>query len=141
MLDGDAGTATGGTGGNRPAAGGVGGRGRRWAAGVAPVRPGAGCACGALADLPDRSAVARLEAIGPEAVRARAEARLRLGRAQDVVPEPREMTAVHPCDEPLRVPPAAELLAALVDKPPVVAAPGAQGGSTGMRGSDTASGR
>jgi predicted ATPase/DNA-binding SARP family transcriptional activator len=55
----------------------------------------------ALADLPDRSAAARPEAARLEATRARAEARLRLGRAQDVVPELRELTAVHPYDEPL----------------------------------------
>ncbi|MEV5356928.1 BTAD domain-containing putative transcriptional regulator [Streptomyces sp. NPDC052693] len=55
----------------------------------------------ALADLPDRSAAARPEAARLEATRARAEARLRLGRAGDVVPELRELTAVHPYDEPL----------------------------------------
>ncbi|MFJ7340492.1 BTAD domain-containing putative transcriptional regulator [Streptomyces sp. NPDC101110] len=55
----------------------------------------------ALVDLPDRSAAARPEARRLEATRARAEARLRLGRAQDVVPELRELTAVHPYDEPL----------------------------------------
>ncbi|MEU2267110.1 BTAD domain-containing putative transcriptional regulator [Streptomyces olindensis] len=56
----------------------------------------------ALADLPDRSAATRPEATRLEAIRARAEARLRLGRAQDVVPELRELTVVHPYDEPLR---------------------------------------
>ncbi|MFC9506694.1 BTAD domain-containing putative transcriptional regulator [Streptomyces sp. NPDC057002] len=55
----------------------------------------------ALADLPDRSAATRPEATRLEAARARAEARLRLGRALDVVPELRELTAVHPYDEPL----------------------------------------
>ncbi|MEU4486512.1 BTAD domain-containing putative transcriptional regulator [Streptomyces purpurascens] len=55
----------------------------------------------ALADLTDRSAATRPEATHLEAARARAEARLRLGRAQDVVPELRELTAVHPYDEPL----------------------------------------
>ncbi len=55
----------------------------------------------ALADLPDRSAATRPEATRLEATRARAEARLRLGRALDVVPELRELTAVHPYDEPL----------------------------------------
>ncbi|MBR8642433.1 winged helix-turn-helix domain-containing protein [Streptomyces tuirus] len=55
----------------------------------------------ALADLPDRAAATRPEATRLEATRARAEARLRLGRARDVVPELRELTAVHPYDEPL----------------------------------------
>ncbi|MEU3890567.1 BTAD domain-containing putative transcriptional regulator [Streptomyces sp. NPDC029041] len=55
----------------------------------------------ALADLPDRSAATRPEARRLEATRARAEARLRLGRALDVVPELRELTAAHPYDEPL----------------------------------------
>ncbi|GAB2873753.1 BTAD domain-containing putative transcriptional regulator [Streptomyces deserti] len=56
----------------------------------------------ALADLPDRTAAAtRPEALRLEAVRARTEARLRLGRAADVVPELRELTAAHPYDEPL----------------------------------------
>ncbi|MGC4979013.1 BTAD domain-containing putative transcriptional regulator [Streptomyces sp. DT199] len=55
----------------------------------------------ALADLPDRSAATRPEAMRLEATRARAEARLRLGRGPDVVPELRELTAVHPYDEPL----------------------------------------
>ncbi|MFG3723699.1 BTAD domain-containing putative transcriptional regulator [Streptomyces massasporeus] len=55
----------------------------------------------ALADLPDRSAATRPEAMRLEAIRARAEARLRLGRGPDVVPELRELTAVHPYDEPL----------------------------------------
>ncbi|MFG2606943.1 BTAD domain-containing putative transcriptional regulator [Streptomyces sp. NPDC048514] len=55
----------------------------------------------ALTDLPDRTAAARPEALRLEATRARADAALRLGRAQDVVPELRELTAVHPYDEPL----------------------------------------
>ncbi|GGS97849.1 AfsR/SARP family transcriptional regulator [Streptomyces violaceus] len=55
----------------------------------------------ALADLTDRSAATRPEATRLEAARARAEARLRLGRARAVVPELRELTAVHPYDEPL----------------------------------------
>ncbi|GGX15010.1 AfsR/SARP family transcriptional regulator [Streptomyces lomondensis] len=55
----------------------------------------------ALADLPDRSAATRPEATRLEATRARAEARLRLGRAPDVVPELRELTVAHPYDEPL----------------------------------------
>ncbi|MFJ8054539.1 BTAD domain-containing putative transcriptional regulator [Streptomyces luteogriseus] len=57
----------------------------------------------ALADLPDRSAATRPEAMRLEATRAGAEARLRLGRGRDVVPELRELTAVHPYDEPLHV--------------------------------------
>ncbi|MFD4557791.1 BTAD domain-containing putative transcriptional regulator [Streptomyces sp. NPDC058469] len=56
----------------------------------------------ALADLPDRSAAARPDALRQEATRARAEADLLLGRAADVVPELRELTAAHPYDEPLR---------------------------------------
>ncbi|MFC9932414.1 BTAD domain-containing putative transcriptional regulator [Streptomyces sp. NPDC127190] len=55
----------------------------------------------ALADLPDRTAAARPEALRAEAVRARAAAALDLGRAQDVVPELTELTAAHPYDEPL----------------------------------------
>ncbi|MFH8566755.1 ATP-binding protein [Streptomyces sp. NPDC017988] len=56
----------------------------------------------ALADLPDRAAAARPEAQRVEAVRARIEADLRLGRAADVVPELRELTAGLPYDETLR---------------------------------------
>ncbi|MFF1381665.1 BTAD domain-containing putative transcriptional regulator [Streptomyces sp. NPDC058308] len=56
----------------------------------------------ALADLPDRSAAARPEALRAEAVRARIEADLLLGRASDVVPELRELTALQPYDETLR---------------------------------------
>ncbi|MEU0003796.1 BTAD domain-containing putative transcriptional regulator [Streptomyces sp. NPDC006314] len=55
----------------------------------------------ALADLPDRTAATRPEALRLEATRARAAAALDLGRAQDVVPELRELTAAHPYDEPL----------------------------------------
>ncbi|MFE2583876.1 BTAD domain-containing putative transcriptional regulator [Streptomyces sp. NPDC059378] len=56
----------------------------------------------ALADLPDRAAAAtRPEALRLEAVRARAEASLRLGRAHEVVPELKELTAAHPYDEAL----------------------------------------
>ncbi|MFL4905346.1 BTAD domain-containing putative transcriptional regulator [Streptomyces sp. MMS24-I2-30] len=55
----------------------------------------------ALADLPDRTAASRADALRLEAVRARAEAALRLGRAHDVVPELRELTATHPYDESL----------------------------------------
>ncbi|MFF9274162.1 BTAD domain-containing putative transcriptional regulator [Streptomyces griseosporeus] len=65
----------------------------------------------ALADLPDRTAAARPEALRLEASRARAEAYLRLGRALDVVPELTELTAAHPYDEPLH----ALLLRALRD--------------------------
>jgi predicted ATPase/DNA-binding SARP family transcriptional activator len=55
----------------------------------------------ALADLPDRTAATRPEALRLEATRARAAAALDLGRARDVVPELRELTAAHPYDEPL----------------------------------------
>ena len=55
----------------------------------------------ALADLPDRSAAARPEALRQEATRARVEADLLLGRAADAVPELKELTATHPYDEPL----------------------------------------
>ncbi|WP_055548958.1 AfsR/SARP family transcriptional regulator, partial [Streptomyces kanamyceticus] len=55
----------------------------------------------ALADLPDRSAATRPEARRTEAVRTRIEADLLLGHAPDVVPELRELTTVHPYDEPL----------------------------------------
>ncbi|KOU74935.1 AfsR family transcriptional regulator [Streptomyces sp. MMG1533] len=57
----------------------------------------------ALADLPDRTAATRPEALRLEATRARIAAHLLLGRAQDVVPELKELTAAHPYDEPLRV--------------------------------------
>ncbi|MER6472892.1 ATP-binding protein [Streptomyces collinus] len=56
----------------------------------------------ALADLPDRTAAARPEALHLEATRARAAAALDLGRAQDVVPELAELTTAHPYDESLR---------------------------------------
>ncbi|MCH0571995.1 winged helix-turn-helix domain-containing protein [Streptomyces sp. MUM 136J] len=65
----------------------------------------------ALADLPDRTAATRAQALRLEAARARAEARLCLGRAHDAVPELQELTAAHPYDEPLR----ALLLRALRD--------------------------
>lgn len=55
----------------------------------------------ALADLPDRTAATRPEALRLEAARARAAAALDLGRAPDVVPELTELTAAHPLDEPL----------------------------------------
>ncbi|PIM70395.1 AfsR family transcriptional regulator [Streptomyces sp. JV178] len=55
----------------------------------------------ALADLPDRTAAARPEALRAEATRTRIEADLRLGRAPDLVPELRELTGSHPYDEPL----------------------------------------
>jgi len=55
----------------------------------------------ALADLPDRSAAARPDALREEATRARVEADLLLGRAADAVPELKELTAAHPYDEPL----------------------------------------
>ncbi|WP_436848047.1 ATP-binding protein [Streptomyces collinus] len=56
----------------------------------------------ALADLPDRTAAARPEALRLEATRARAAAALGLDRAQDVVPELTELTTAHPYDESLR---------------------------------------
>ncbi|MEU3736449.1 BTAD domain-containing putative transcriptional regulator [Streptomyces sp. NPDC032198] len=55
----------------------------------------------ALADLPDRSAATRPEALRAEATRARIEAELLLGHASDVVPELRELTEVQPYDEAL----------------------------------------
>ncbi len=55
----------------------------------------------ALADLPDRSAAARPDALRAEATRARIAADLLLGRAADAVPELKELTAAHPYDEPL----------------------------------------
>ncbi|KOG40388.1 AfsR/SARP family transcriptional regulator, partial [Streptomyces resistomycificus] len=57
----------------------------------------------ALADLPDRTAAARPEALRLTATRTRIEANLLLGRAQDVVPELTELTSAHPYDEPLHV--------------------------------------
>ncbi|WP_328748516.1 winged helix-turn-helix domain-containing protein [Streptomyces sp. NBC_00285] len=57
----------------------------------------------ALADLPDRTAATRPEALRMEAHRARIEADLLLGRAKDVVPELTELTGAHPYDEPLHV--------------------------------------
>ncbi|MEU6381836.1 BTAD domain-containing putative transcriptional regulator [Streptomyces sp. NPDC046909] len=55
----------------------------------------------ALADLPDRTPATRPETRRLEAIRTRAEATLRLGRAQDAVPELTELTEAHPYDEPL----------------------------------------
>ncbi len=55
----------------------------------------------ALADLPDRTAAVRPEALHLEAVRARAEADLLLGRAREALPRLTELTAAHPYDEPL----------------------------------------
>ncbi|WP_367043529.1 BTAD domain-containing putative transcriptional regulator [Streptomyces sp. Je 1-332] len=55
----------------------------------------------ALADLPDRSAATRPEALRAEATRARIEARLLLGHASDLVPELRGLTAAQPYDEAL----------------------------------------
>ncbi|MGW3653865.1 BTAD domain-containing putative transcriptional regulator [Streptomyces sp. NPDC000878] len=55
----------------------------------------------ALADLPDRTAATRPEALRREATRARVEANLRLGQAADAVPELQELTQAHPYDEPL----------------------------------------
>ncbi|QIJ63478.1 BTAD domain-containing putative transcriptional regulator [Streptomyces sp. JB150] len=65
----------------------------------------------ALADLPDRTAATRPETLRLEAVRARIDADLRLGRAQDVVPELTELTQASPYDETLH----ALLLRALRD--------------------------
>ncbi|MBL1083437.1 winged helix-turn-helix domain-containing protein [Streptomyces actinomycinicus] len=56
-----------------------------------------------LADLPDRTAATRPEALRLEATRARAAAALALGRAQEAVPELTELTRAHPYDEPLHV--------------------------------------
>ncbi|MGW3287613.1 AfsR/SARP family transcriptional regulator [Streptomyces sp. NPDC001002] len=55
----------------------------------------------ALADLPDRTAATRANALHLEATRAHTEASLRLGRAQELVPRLRELTTTHPYDEPL----------------------------------------
>ncbi|QTD99443.1 BTAD domain-containing putative transcriptional regulator [Streptomyces cyanogenus] len=57
----------------------------------------------ALADLPDRTAATRPDALRLEAARARAAAALDLGRAQEAVPELCELTAAYPYDEPLHV--------------------------------------
>ncbi|MET8099046.1 BTAD domain-containing putative transcriptional regulator [Streptomyces sp. NPDC005236] len=57
----------------------------------------------ALADLPDRTAATRPEALRLEATRSRVEADLRLGHASDVVPELKELTTAHPYDEALHV--------------------------------------
>ncbi|MEU3341591.1 BTAD domain-containing putative transcriptional regulator [Streptomyces sp. NPDC006668] len=55
----------------------------------------------ALADLPDRTAATRADALHLEATRARIDADLRLGRAHTVVPRLTELTTAHPYDEPL----------------------------------------
>ncbi|WP_202918292.1 AfsR/SARP family transcriptional regulator [Streptomyces cavernae] len=55
----------------------------------------------ALADLPDRTAAARPEALRLEAIRDRVAADLLCGRAHEVIPELMEHTATHPYDEPL----------------------------------------
>ncbi|MDQ0581954.1 AfsR/SARP family transcriptional regulator [Streptomyces rishiriensis] len=55
----------------------------------------------ALADLPDRTAATRPEALRLEATRARAEADLLLGDAREAVPRLTELAAAHPYDEPL----------------------------------------
>ncbi|MFF4526759.1 ATP-binding protein [Streptomyces bluensis] len=55
----------------------------------------------ALADLSDRTAATRPEALRLEATRVRIEADLRLGRASDVIPELKELTEAHPYDETL----------------------------------------
>ncbi|WP_256920927.1 AfsR/SARP family transcriptional regulator, partial [Streptomyces hilarionis] len=55
----------------------------------------------ALVDLPDRTAAVRPEALHLEAVRARAETDLLLGRAREAVPRLTELAAAHPYDEPL----------------------------------------
>ncbi|WAU85894.1 BTAD domain-containing putative transcriptional regulator [Streptomyces sp. Qhu-G9] len=56
----------------------------------------------ALADLPDRAAAAaRPESLRQEATRARVEADLCNGHAHDAVPELKELTGLHPYDEPL----------------------------------------
>ncbi|MFC8199417.1 BTAD domain-containing putative transcriptional regulator [Streptomyces sp. NPDC057298] len=56
----------------------------------------------ALADLPDRAAAAaRPESLRQDATRARVEADLRNGHAHDAVPELKELTGLHPYDEPL----------------------------------------
>ncbi|MDG4865072.1 BTAD domain-containing putative transcriptional regulator, partial [Streptomyces sp. T-3] len=64
-----------------------------------------------LADLPDRTVAARPEARRLDALRARIEAELRLGRAHDLVPELQELGQAHPYDEPLQ----AQLIRALRD--------------------------
>ncbi|MER7694421.1 BTAD domain-containing putative transcriptional regulator [Streptomyces sp. NPDC097610] len=55
----------------------------------------------ALADLPDRDAATRWDALRLQATRTRIDADLRLGRAPDVVPELKELTTAHPYDEAL----------------------------------------
>ncbi|MER5906623.1 BTAD domain-containing putative transcriptional regulator [Streptomyces mirabilis] len=55
----------------------------------------------ALADLPDRDAATRWDALRLQATHTRIDADLRLGRAPDVVPELKELTTAHPYDEAL----------------------------------------
>ncbi|MFB0616530.1 BTAD domain-containing putative transcriptional regulator [Streptomyces sp. AGS-58] len=55
----------------------------------------------ALADLPDRTAATRPDALRLDAARARAAAALALGRAREAVPELRELATAHPYDESL----------------------------------------
>ncbi|MFJ7151296.1 BTAD domain-containing putative transcriptional regulator [Streptomyces sp. NPDC100445] len=55
----------------------------------------------ALADLPDRTAATRANALRLDAARARAAAALALGRAREAVPELRELAAAYPYDEPV----------------------------------------
>ncbi|MGW7003611.1 BTAD domain-containing putative transcriptional regulator [Streptomyces sp. NPDC054933] len=54
----------------------------------------------ALADLPDRTAAARPEALRLTALQRRIEAYLALGRAADVLPQAQELVAEHPLNEP-----------------------------------------
>ncbi len=56
----------------------------------------------ALADLPDRTAAARWEALRLTALQHRAEAHLALGRAADILPQLQELVAEHPLNEPFR---------------------------------------
>ncbi|MEU6258820.1 BTAD domain-containing putative transcriptional regulator [Streptomyces sp. NPDC047043] len=65
----------------------------------------------ALADLPDRTAATRPDALHLEATRARIDADLRLGNAHTAVPHLKELTAAHPYDEPLH----ALLIRALIE--------------------------
>ncbi|MFF4256561.1 BTAD domain-containing putative transcriptional regulator [Streptomyces sp. NPDC001663] len=65
----------------------------------------------ALADLPDRTAATRPDALHLEATRARIDADLRLGSAHTAVPHLKQLTAAHPYDEPLH----ALLIRALIE--------------------------
>ncbi|AEW95761.1 MULTISPECIES: BTAD domain-containing putative transcriptional regulator [Streptomycetaceae] len=65
----------------------------------------------ALADLPDRSAAARVEALRLTVAHRRNDAWLALGRAADVVPYAEELVAAHPLNETFR----AQLIRALRD--------------------------